>query len=63
METTDIRPSDEGENRDDRHLVEELESLYHEVARSDHLDAGLGRGVGTLREDLVTEGPNSTGAI
>jgi len=34
-ETIDNRPRDEDENHDDRRLVEELESLYHEVARRD----------------------------
>jgi hypothetical protein len=35
MDTIDNRPQDEGESRSDSRLVEELESLYHEVARLD----------------------------
>jgi hypothetical protein len=36
MKTIGNRPGVEGEKRDDRRLVEEVESLYHEVARLDH---------------------------
>ncbi len=48
METTDNQPQDEGESRDDRRLVEELESLYYEVARLDQLDASSEGGIGDL---------------
>ena len=48
METIDNQPRDEGKSRDDRRLVEELESLYHEVARSDHPDAASEEGIGDL---------------
>ena len=35
MDTIDNRPQDEDASRGDRRLLEELESLYHEVARRD----------------------------
>jgi hypothetical protein len=63
METIDSRPKDKGENREDRRLVEELESLYHEVARLDHPDTDLEQGIGDLRQGHMIEEMHPDGAI
>ncbi len=63
METIDNRPSDEGESRDDRRLAEELESLYHEVARSDHPDTNSEQGAGDLHQGQESHGLHEVRAI
>lgn len=63
METTGNRPGDDGEGHDDRRLVEELESLYHEVARSDHPDTELGQRIGGSLQVQISDGLHQTGAI
>lgn len=45
METIGNRPNDEREKPDDLRLVEELESLYREVAQSDHPGTELESGI------------------
>ena len=59
----DNRPRDEGESGDDRRLVEELESLYHEVARLDHPETASKEGIGDLHQDQKVDGLHPTGAI
>jgi hypothetical protein len=63
METMDSRPGDEGKSSDDRRLVEELESLYHEVARLDHPDTHLEPGIGYLNPVQKGEGLRAADAI
>jgi hypothetical protein len=63
MEMIDNRPRDESESRDDRRLVEELESLYHEVARLDHPDAVSETGIGDLHQGQKSDGLHPAGAI
>ena len=63
METIGNRPKHEGEGPDDRRLVEELESLYHEVARSDHPDADLERGIGDHRQGQRGDRLHPSGTI
>jgi hypothetical protein len=63
METIDNRPRDEGESRDDRRLVEELESLYHEVARLDHPDAASEETIRDLHQGQKGDGLHPAGAI
>jgi hypothetical protein len=63
METSDNRPRDEGESHDDRRLVEELESLYHEVARSDHPDSASEKGIEDLHSGKMIPRLYPDGAI
>jgi hypothetical protein len=63
METIDNRPRDEDESRDDRRLVEELESLYYEVARLDHPDAVSEEGIRDLHQGQKSDGLHPAGAI
>jgi hypothetical protein len=62
METIDNRPQDEDESHDDRHLVKELESLYHQVARLDQQDASA-ESTGDLHPGGENHEARPTGAI
>jgi hypothetical protein len=51
MEKTEDHSNVEGTNNDDHGLSEELESLYHRVARLDEPDAPVGNGSDTGVDD------------
>jgi hypothetical protein len=63
METTDNRPRDEGENHDDRRLIEELESLYHQVAGLDQPNAPAAESIGDFDPGQKIQEVPSAGAI
>jgi hypothetical protein len=62
METMDNRPQDEGESDGDRRLVEELESLYHQVARFDQPDPSA-ENIGDLHPGQKIQEVRPAGAI